>query len=146
MNVITQFFYILREKKWLWGVIAGIIISTAVITYFIGSKQNDGNNLNSFIPNFQPQQDSQIEEKDENILTVLLLGYGGAGHQGGYLSDVIHIVHLDFAKQKTALISIPRDLWVSLPNGTERKINAAYNIDRQSGNKEATTARSMAII
>ncbi len=68
---------------------------------------------------------------------VLLLGYGGAGHQGGFLSDVIQLVYIDFESKKIALIHIPRDLWVSIPTTTtpiKTKINAALAMGTKSGN------------
>lgn len=52
------------------------------------------------------------------------MGYGGAGHDGGYLTDAIQVLHIDLVKTKVAFISIPRDLWIKLPNGSEAKINA----------------------
>jgi len=76
-------------------------------------------------------------------LTLLLLGYGGAGHEGGALSDVIQVIHLDFEKHTVALISVPRDLWVSLPGGTENKINAAYSMDLGNKDEKATISRKM---
>lgn len=57
-------------------------------------------------------------------LTVLLLGYGGEGHDGGYLTDVIQLAHFDFERQILAFISIPRDLWIKLEGGYEGKINS----------------------
>lgn len=66
--------------------------------------------------------------ENKNTLAVLLLGYGGAGHQGGFLSDVIQIVLFDFDKKNIAFISIPRDLYVSLPDGTTGKINTAFSL------------------
>ncbi|MCB9813104.1 MAG: LCP family protein [Pseudomonadales bacterium] len=65
---------------------------------------------------------------DGRNLNILLLGYGGAGHSGGFLTDVIQIVHFDFETQKIAFISIPRDLWVQLPNGKSDKINKAFTL------------------
>lgn len=62
--------------------------------------------------------------KDKKQVGVLLVGYGGAGHDGGFLTDAIQVLYLDFEKSNVALISIPRDLWVRLPNGREAKINA----------------------
>ena len=61
-------------------------------------------------------------------MTVVLLGYGGAGHQGGFLTDVIQIMHIDFDKAKINLISVPRDLWVKLPNDKQAKINTAFTL------------------
>lgn len=74
---------------------------------------------------------------DVESLSVLLLGYGGAGHQGGYLTDVIQVVHVDFSRQKTHLISLPRDLFVPLPNGTAAKINTAFTLGKSSNRLES---------
>lgn len=65
-----------------------------------------------------------VPSPNSSHLGILLLGYGGAGHDGGYLSDAIQILYMDFEKARINLISIPRDLWVKLPNGSEMKINA----------------------
>lgn len=79
-------------------------------------------------------QTSNIETKPVGTgepptqLNVLLLGYGGAGHDGGFLTDVIQVVHVDFITQKVAFISIPRDLWVELPSGKSAKINEAFTL------------------
>jgi LCP family protein required for cell wall assembly len=66
----------------------------------------------------------------EGETNVLLLGYGGAGHEGGTLSDSIILVKADTNAEKVALISIPRDLWVPIPSGDKtqnNKINHAYS-------------------
>jgi anionic cell wall polymer biosynthesis LytR-Cps2A-Psr (LCP) family protein len=65
-------------------------------------------------------------------VTFLLLGYGGQGHDGGYLSDSLMLLNINFASKEIVLISVPRDLWVSIPVRSDekinRKINAAYAI------------------
>lgn len=62
--------------------------------------------------------------------SVLLLGYGGRNHDGGYLTDTMILARIDPQTSDIALISIPRDVWVDLPLGTEtnnaHKINTAY--------------------
>jgi Na+-transporting NADH:ubiquinone oxidoreductase subunit NqrC len=50
---------------------------------------------------------SQIEENDRKELNVLLIGYGGAGHQGGMLADLIQVAHFDFEKNILAFILYP---------------------------------------
>lgn len=70
---------------------------------------------------------SHIEENDRKELNVLLIGYGGAGHQGGMLADLIQIAHFDFEKEIIAFISIPRDLELSLGNGGYQKINNVFS-------------------
>lgn len=54
---------------------------------------------------------------------VLLLGYGGGNHDGTYLTDSIIILNIDPKTKKVAMISVPRDTWISSLND---KINAAY--------------------
>lgn len=66
-------------------------------------------------------------------LTVLLLGYGGAGHDGAYLTDSLEVVSADPASGTLTFISIPRDLWVSIPAVAGQgahwgKLNEAYAV------------------
>lgn len=58
----------------------------------------------------------------EGEVNVLLLGYGGAGHEGGTLTDSIILLTADIKSKKASLISIPRDLWQA-----DAKINFAYS-------------------
>lgn len=75
----------------------------------------------------QTQEKSDFLNPPENTKTlgILLLGYGGPGHAGGYLTDAIQLLYFDFDKSKVALISLPRDLGVKLSDGRQIKINAA---------------------
>ena len=68
---------------------------------------------------------------------VLILGYGGAGHQGGFLSDVMLLAYIDTVNKTFGLVHIPRDTWVTLPSGNSSistKINAALALGTKSGN------------
>lgn len=68
---------------------------------------------------------------------ILLLGYGGGTHDGTYLTDSMMLVHLDPSKARAILISIPRDLWVNIPNAATssnwEKINSAYSDGVETG-------------
>jgi LCP family protein required for cell wall assembly len=59
---------------------------------------------------------------------VLIMGYGGQGHDGAYLTDSMLLLHADLGTRQTAQISVPRDLWVQVPpdSGHYAKINSAY--------------------
>lgn len=63
---------------------------------------------------------------------VLILGYGGAGHDGGSLSDSIMVAHIAPKDKKVVFIFIPRDTWVEIPVRSDRKekfkINNAWAI------------------
>jgi anionic cell wall polymer biosynthesis LytR-Cps2A-Psr (LCP) family protein len=67
-----------------------------------------------------------------NTFNILLLGYGGAGHDGGGLTDSITVASINTKDKEVVLVSIPRDLWIALPvdydNKQNYKINAAYAI------------------
>jgi|SRR5690242_17406541 polyisoprenyl-teichoic acid--peptidoglycan teichoic acid transferase len=63
--------------------------------------------------------------------TLMLIGSdarvkGASGYGGGQRSDTIILIRLDPSKRATALLSIPRDLKVSIPGHGVDKINAAY--------------------
>ena len=54
----------------------------------------------------------------------------GKGDEGtaGQRSDTIMVLHIDPKQQKAAILSIPRDLYVSIPGNGSDKINAAFSI------------------
>lgn len=64
-------------------------------------------------------------KSDNNRINILLLGVGGQGHDGPYLSDSMILASIDKNGKDVALINIPRDIWVADINA---KINAAYAI------------------
>ncbi len=69
----------------------------------------------------------------EGRINILLLGIAGEDKPGQNLTDTIMIASLDTEKNKVSLLSLPRDLYVEIPNTTDcKKINALYQygIDR----------------
>ncbi len=64
-------------------------------------------------------------KKEKGVYNVVLLGYGGAGHDGSLLTDSIIVVHVDTNTKKVAFISVPRDLWYT----GNHKINAEASIN-----------------
>lgn len=65
-------------------------------------------------------------EKDGRI-NVLLLGAAGKGKPGQNLTDTIMLASLDTKNKKTALLSLPRDLYVNIPEThTFTKLNSVY--------------------
>lgn len=80
---------------------------------------------------------------NQSTLGVVLFGYGGAGHDGGYLTDAIQIIYTDFDRAKIFLISIPRDLWVKLPSGREVKINEVVTASADKNNLVASGAQGL---
>ena len=71
--------------------------------------------------------------KQGQRINILLLGYGGPGHDGPYLTDSIMLLSIQPASRQAMMISLPRDLWVKIPalprNGYMwGKLNSAYAI------------------
>ena len=73
--------------------------------------------------------------KEKKIFSILIMGYGGAGHEGAYLTDTMMVVRFDFEKNSAIIVSIPRDVWVQIPTKKDedgnseqfyRKINSVY--------------------
>lgn len=71
-------------------------------------------------------EDKYISGAGEDRINLLLLGVGGPGHIGPYLSDTIMLLSLKPSTNEAAVISIPRDLYVPIPGFGKRKINNAY--------------------
>lgn len=61
-----------------------------------------------------------------NAVNLLLLGIDQRYHEGGYFrTDTIIVLHFDPVAKSMALLSIPRDTWVSIPGFSQGRINTA---------------------
>jgi LCP family protein required for cell wall assembly len=79
----------------------------------------------------------QLGREGDSRINILALGIGGPGHDGADLTDTIMLASIDPINDKVQLISIPRDLWVHIPNDGYQKINAAYAFGKE-GSKSQT--------
>jgi anionic cell wall polymer biosynthesis LytR-Cps2A-Psr (LCP) family protein len=118
---------ILSSKLFL-GILAALVLFISGSLVYLGlNKPKTGSSISNVPtpfsgPNFLPTN----EPETNNNLNILLLGYGGAGHDGGDLTDSIILANINPQTKKVNLISIPRDLWVNIPGLGDSKINAAY--------------------
>lgn len=69
---------------------------------------------------------SQLATDAQGWTHFLFLGISGENYISGNLSDTIMVASVQQEQQKVNLISIPRDLWVSGPDGKFQKINELY--------------------
>lgn len=67
-------------------------------------------------------------ENTNGRTNILVAGFSAddPGHGGAQLTDSIMILSIDPAKHDAAIISVPRDLYVNVPDLGYSKINAAY--------------------
>lgn len=75
--------------------------------------------------------DSGLKSKN-NRVNILLLGTGGADHEGPDLTDTMILASIDKDGDDTVLISIPRDLWAPQLSA---KINSAYAHGQEKDDK-----------
>lgn len=70
---------------------------------------------------------NQLKGEKEGRINILLIAIGGEGHEGANLADTIMIASIEPKEKKVALLSIPRDLYVQVPNQqVYSKINAVH--------------------
>jgi len=121
-------------KKWWWLSLILIMVLSISITFTLGNNHPPQlfNNTQEELPPPAPTPVAQIDE-NVNQIGVLLVGYGGPGHQGGMLADVVQVLWVDVDKSQVVLISVPRDLWVPSSSGGT-KINSGL---ASSGGLEA---------
>jgi LCP family protein required for cell wall assembly len=81
---------------------------------------------------------SKLKGEDQGRVNILLAGNSAddAGHNGGRLTDSIMVISIDTKNNKAFMLSIPRDLWVYVPDNGHEKINGAY-VDGEDGNFKA---------
>jgi LCP family protein required for cell wall assembly len=77
-------------------------------------------------------------EAQEGRVNILLLGMRGANMPGGgLLADSIMVASFDTNNKKVALISVPRDLYVQIPQTNEHgKINSVYSYWESGGRNQ----------
>lgn len=82
------------------------------------------------------------EERDR--INILVLGEGGEGHDGPHLTDTMLFVTFKPSTSQVGILSLPRDLWIPLPEGGDVKINSvnawAEKAEPRSGGAAATRA------
>jgi LCP family protein required for cell wall assembly len=71
------------------------------------------------------KKDVNLEGEHKDRINILLLGMGGVGHDGPFLTDTIMIASIQPSTNEIALVSIPRDLGVAIENRGVYKVNHA---------------------
>lgn len=92
-------------------------------------------NILKRLSNFVFKKDVALAGEQDDRINVLLMGMGGAGHDGPYLTDTMIIASVKPSTGEVAMVSIPRDLGVRIPGHGWYKINHASafgEADRQN--------------
>lgn len=109
-----------------------------IVTGWLGYKayKNSGKlgtNIFSIFDN------SKLKGENEGHVNILLAGNSAddPGHGGAQLTDSIILVSINTRNKTAFLLSIPRDLYVQIPDNGYSKINAAYVYGEQQKFSEA---------
>ncbi|MDP1884540.1 MAG: LCP family protein [Candidatus Moranbacteria bacterium] len=126
----------------LWFKIAAAIVVVLVViggafawkTDSVLKKISDGGLLESLSRSI-PGVNNDVKGEAEGRINILLLGMRGVDLPGGgNLADTIMLASILPKENKVAMISIPRDLYVTVPGtGDKQKINAVHAYGEQKG-------------
>lgn len=70
---------------------------------------------------------TKLSQGDRRI-NILLMGIGGDNHPGGNLTDTMLVASIDPKNKEVAMISVPRDLYIKVPNYGSYKINSVFSL------------------
>ena len=126
------------KRKWVIAV--GIVLLIGLLlggislwkTGRILNKISGGGLLSSLI-HAVPGVKDELKGEKESRINIALLGMRGENIPGGgLLADTIMVISLDPKQSKVAMISVPRDLYVTVPGtGDKQKINAVHAYGEQ---------------
>ncbi len=126
-----------KRKKISWFFIFLIILFTligAIVSAdnnsFLGGVKN--NYIVRQIANIISSSGQHLRGEKDDRINFLLLGMGGEGHDGPYLTDTIILASFKPSTKEAALFSIPRDMIVPIAPGDYRKINSVYTLGQQN--------------
>jgi LCP family protein required for cell wall assembly len=127
-----------RVKKWKWArrVALALLILVLMGGAWFGWKafsaaRNIIGKSHGGAPALNGDLDpTRLKGEGDGRINVLILGIGGAGHEGPNLSDTLIVMSIDPKTKDAAMLSVPRDLYVKIPAtgkyGTQySKINSA---------------------
>ncbi len=115
-------------KKWLKRLFITLLVVLLLAGGYVGAKflinasKTFGGNL------FGLLQNDKLQGEDVGRVNILVAGNSAddVGHSGGDLTDSVMIVSLDTKNNTAFLLSVPRDLWVSIPGHGHAKVNSTY--------------------
>lgn len=136
-----------RWVKWTFAVLAVLLFVGGVLFWKAGSvvkKIAPNGSMFSNIVNSLPGSDNLLKGEKDGRVNIALLGMRGRGEDGGaFLADTIMVFSFHPTGEaegdtpRASLISVPRDLYVTVPGTSEKqKINAVFAHGEEQGGDE----------
>jgi len=127
--------------------IAFLIFAMSIyVSRFLFYKNTEGENvldvlsrINIFkeISNLLTSGDKKLAGEEDDRINFLLLGMGGEGHSGPYLTDTIILASLKPSEKRISMVSLPRDMFVQTRDDGWQKINSLYALSIGEGEEKA---------
>lgn len=124
-----------KKKSWKKRIILILVVIFLAVgtfagikAYIIAKKMFQGGAVPGLL-GFLGQ--GQLKGEADGRINILLLGMGGANHPGGTLTDTILVASIKPQTNEVAMLSVPRDLYVTVDGYGKDKINAANSLGEQ---------------
>jgi LCP family protein required for cell wall assembly len=127
------------RRKWKKGILAVVLVLFIplvvigvwdMVNYSRASSKlfGSGNLFSAILP-------TSLHGSDRGRVNVLVVGYSAddPGHAGAELTDSIMVLSLSTTGKQNYMLSIPRDLYISIPGYHKAKINEAYQAGQRNG-------------
>jgi polyisoprenyl-teichoic acid--peptidoglycan teichoic acid transferase len=103
--------------------IGGIIFSYNIAETYLDKSENGNFSFFGAFKQLVTSDDKVLTGEKDDRVNFLLMGVGGAGHDGPELSDTIMFASFRPSSGEVGMMSIPRDTIVPIPGYGYRKIN-----------------------
>ncbi|WP_213455352.1 LCP family protein [Rhizomonospora bruguierae] len=123
-----------RRRRWLRALTLVLALALVLVTAGVGGAWYYLRSINSSVGRVDaftgvPEAERPTREPAAGkAMNLLVLGSDSRDPDstGGSRADTIMLVHVAADRSGAQIISIPRDTWVTLPDGRSAKINAAF--------------------
>ena len=113
--------------------VAAVLIVGGIAGYgYLKARQVFNGSSNGAIALEKNVDPVKLKGEGDGRINVLMLGIGGEGHDGAYLTDTMIVASIDPVQNEAALLSVPRDLWVKKASGSAGKINEVFANAREA--------------
>lgn len=130
--------------RWLWLTLIALIL--LMTWYFIGLYR--AYQL-ATVKNSNSTSQSVLKDALNNAkspVNILIIGIEGPNYPGGLLSDSMMIASVDTKAKSVSLLSLPRDLYVTIPGYGKDKINAVHSLAEQAAAKTNQKGQGPALL
>jgi LCP family protein required for cell wall assembly len=140
------------KKIFIFIILLALVLGIGYLSFFIyktnyvANKITFGqeNGILDTIKSLSPSGQEKLRGENEGRINILLLGIAGHGKPGQNLTDTIMIASVNPKTNQTAFISLPRDLYVKIPQTQiTMKINSAYQYGLNSSETKKESAETI---